>query len=71
MKMLMPDNYFKLLEIVKLASTGKYSIVVSENTTALPFNTEYTLKELNISKWWPLNKIQLWAIKKAFKNLKP
>lgn len=67
-KMLMADNYFIKWEVVKIESTRQYGIVVEQDATVLPFNTTFTIKTLNISKWWLIRKIQLWGIKKAFKQ---
>lgn len=67
MQLLMSDEFFKRWEITKFESTGKHYIVIDEEKAN--FNsTIYLLKELNISKWWLTRRIQLWAIKKAFKD---
>ena len=30
-------------------------------------STTISLKELHLSKYWPIRKLQLWAVKKSFK----
>lgn len=50
---------------------NEYGIVINaySESAISPDNsmTEYHIKKLNISKWWIIRKIQLWAIKKVFK----
>lgn len=65
--MTMPDDYFRMYDIIRVS--GQWVIVVKEDRCAGPASTEYTLLHIDISKYWPINKIQLWALRKAFKNI--
>lgn len=60
----MPNDFLKQWDIALIQSTGQYGIVITKESST------FTLKELNVSKWWLVREIQLWAIKKAFKTLK-
>lgn len=67
MKILFPDNSYREWEIIKIQSSNTYGLVYDEDRTAGPFNSTYSIKPLNISKFWLIRKIQLWAINKALK----
>lgn len=57
---------FKEWDIIRQASNNQYSIVYS-----IDQSTEHSctidMKVLNISKYWLIRKIQIWALKKSFK----
>lgn len=60
------DDILKMGEIVRYGDNG-YAVVIDTDRGAGPFETEYKFKSVKISRWWLTRKIQLWAIKKAFK----
>lgn len=66
-KLLMSDNFFKRWEIVLVNSNKTWAIVTEIDVNSGPFLSTYTLKNLKISRWWLIRKVQIWAIKKAFK----
>lgn len=67
MKIELPDNSYREWEIIKIQSSNTYGLVYDEDRTAGPFTSTYTIKPLNISRFWFIRKIQLWAINKAIK----
>lgn len=64
------DDLYEKWDIVQAYYYDKvfYYIVMEVDKSAGPFHTRYGLWKLNISKYWPIKQIQLWALRKAFKN---
>lgn len=71
-KIVAGDDSYRIGEIIKFKELGKPRnnyLIVNEDRSAGPFSTEYTMLPLNISKYWPIKQIQLWALRKAFKKI--
>lgn len=61
---------FRQWELIK-NGRNEYGIVINifHSSDIFPNNTEteYQIKNLSISKYWLVRKVQLWAIKLSFK----
>lgn len=66
MKLQVSERNFKEFELIKLQGTSQYGIVYREEDN-VPRGTTYTIKPLNISKYWLFRKIQLLILKYSFK----
>lgn len=66
-KMSMSHDCLKKWDIVKTHAVNRWAVVHEVNHISGSLISEYSLIHLNISRWWILRKIQLWAIKRAFK----
>ncbi len=63
-----PDNSYDNYELVRaLVKNGYCFYIVTNIEPSGPFSTQYLFVRLSISRWRLIRKIQIWAIKKAFK----
>lgn len=53
-------------DIVKINHSNTFGMVMHVGDSTV-HSTTFDIRPLNISKYWLIRKIQLWAIKKAFK----
>ncbi len=63
---IMSQHEWKPGELVKLNSTNGVAVILSEQSRSF-LSITYTLKVLKLSNFWPIRKMQIWVIKKAFK----
>lgn len=62
------DDWFREFEVIKCSNfESGYGLVINKTKLLPGFGTEYSIRRLRIFKFWLIRKIQLWAIKKAFR----